>query len=149
MKISALLLCEKAVVREGMLYLLGGGAKMLIRPAVPAPLSIDLAVVLETDSVKDLTSPHVLQVSVRSDRGDGLALATINMQIGLPGEPPPILPSVPLAVPLQDVGVTSYGLYYVDVELDGEPAGSVDFLVDKEAPVGFAAELGGIQIPAS
>jgi len=142
MKLLAMILCEKAIVREGMLHILGGGATILTRPELPAPLSVDLALMFQPASIDDLTAPHSLHVEIRSSATDRVATAEVELTLGLPGEAPSVLPAVPITIPLQNVGVSEYGLCTISVELDTEPVGTWKFTVEKEFPQGSTDALG-------
>lgn len=132
MQIEALL-CDAATVRENLLHILGGGINRIWRPSFPAPLGVDLALVLTLSTV-ETQEQHRIRVVVQT--ADGRSLAEIKGEFGI--SPGPDVRAgerlaVPLVLPLKAVQVPAEGIYSVEVLVDGQLQRSLTFTAAKPA----------------
>jgi len=72
MKISTIMLCDAASVRDGLLHVLGGGLNILWREAYPAPMGCTLALMIE-GQIGDVSpdKPLQLAITIFADNVDG------------------------------------------------------------------------------
>ena len=122
MEIEALA-CDAVTVREGLLHVLGGGVGTIWRDSYPAPLSVDLALLL-TLHPSEATEDHQLRILLQDTDGKPIAQidATFMVNPATPGQTQ-IVPAgqmvlVPLAVPLKTIAVPAPGLYSIEVLVD-------------------------------
>lgn len=111
------ILCDAATVREGLLHLLGGGVSALGRPSFPAPLLVDLALVLEFNDLNADTTTHLLRVDL-SIPVTGVAVSSLEMTYTLDAASNHAYQEVVLAVPISNLGVPEPGDYNVVVTCD-------------------------------
>jgi hypothetical protein len=118
--ITSALICNYAEVREGLLFIAGGGVTRLVRPEYPAALGICVAVVMEGTEGEVAGIPHDIQLVVRDTDGQLVAEVKGGFQAGdnlhlEPGE----LVQLPIAFNLTGVVVPAAGAYDIDVAIDG------------------------------
>ena len=108
--------------------MLGGGVNLLVRGTFPAPMAVDLLVMLELDN-NEAVAPHKLQIIVRTDDGTTLARAEGFLQAsGQVRYPEMALPLLsPAILPLGDVALPGPGRYAIEVEVPGEASSTVEF----------------------
>lgn len=130
MKITTALVCGSAEVREGLLFVLGGGITRLWRDQWPAPLGVAVAVVLEMSPAE---ARQVHEVTLRILDTDGRRLGEVKggFQLSVPeassapGAPHPgEMVSVPIVLPLHVVGVPGPGAYEFKLAVDRNAASS-------------------------
>lgn len=135
MELAAAIVCDHASVREGLLIVVGGGVTRLWRPAMPAPLGVDLAILLEL-TAGELDRPHEVVVDLISE--DGRAEGQFKggfLVSGSAGLDPGEVAVVPFAAPLGAMAaVQSYGRYSFHVSVDGEAMKAVSFRVAPGGP---------------
>jgi len=141
MKVTLLTLCDRATVREGLLHILGAGINMLGRPNLPAALAVDLAVILESESLEELPGEHQVLVTIRDDSDNLVARADVQWSLVAQVEQVDPPPYVPFSIPLQNVAVPSHGFYEITLALDGQQLAGLRFLVAKELQSGATAML--------
>jgi hypothetical protein len=123
MEIHAVLLCDSATVREGLLHVLGGGITRVWRPALPAPLGVALAtlVAMQPEEMGQLHEIHVAVSSPARRIVEGMGA----LQAALP---PNIEPGesvvVPFVLPLHNAGTAEYGRHVVELSIDDGVASS-------------------------
>lgn len=132
MRLEFALLCDAATIRDGLLHILGGGVTNLVRPEpYPTALQAALALRISVDR-NELNDQHSCQVLVQS--GAGELVAKVQLEFALSDEPTSARPGeelyLPIAIPLQGVGVPSPGDYRIDILLDGEQTRSLLFTVE-------------------
>ncbi|MBQ1105898.1 hypothetical protein [Streptomyces sp. 404i] len=130
MKLSMAALCDRATVREGLLHVLGAGVTVVAMP-LPAPLDVDLAILLSPADYAELEGSHKLTVTVAEVVG-GRKLGEIQAGWFGPGAPPEEelpYPSLPVSVPLRGLPIQSYGRHHVVIEVDGTRVETIEFLV--------------------
>jgi hypothetical protein len=118
MEIAAALLCDAATVREGLLHVLGGAITRVWSPALPAPLRVALAAVIEL-AQEETALPHELQVEVFDPDGTLIGMVMGGFQTAPnerlePGEH--VL--VPVALDLRMVGTNRFGCHVLRLRLD-------------------------------
>jgi len=129
MKVDCALLCDAVTIREGLLHVLGGGITRAARPTFPAPLGLALALRILIHPT-ETGSQHSGKVVLQSQDGENLVSLDFLFEADpaglsevLPGE----LLSLPLALPLQGVGVPRAGGYSFEILLDGSHHASIPF----------------------
>lgn len=75
MKVDTALLCDAAQIRDGMLFVLGGGVAWLHRPEYPAPLGATLALRIGIHQT-EVSGDHTLEVLLQDADGGKLAQVT-------------------------------------------------------------------------
>lgn len=130
MQVSTALLCDAASVRDGLLFLLGGGLTRLYRPNVPAAMNVSLALTI-TLHRQEIGRPHELAVDVIDE--DGGRVAEIRGAFQVPAAPPSMGVHeeliVPVVLPFTNVGVPRYGWYSIEVSVDGHHERTAAFRV--------------------
>jgi len=120
MEIEALL-CDAVTVREGLLHVLGGGANTLWREAYPAPLGVDLGLLL-TLHPSEATEAHHVRIILQDEDGKVVAQLDAEFTINQPATEPAVRPGqmlyVPLAIPLRNVPIPNAGSYSVELLVD-------------------------------
>jgi Family of unknown function (DUF6941) len=139
-------LCDRATVREGLLHILGAGITTLGRPSLPAPMEVDLALLLTPDQVDELVGSHEVSVIVSSDDGTRVAESKLSFTIGPMDPVPDPLPSVPFSVALRNIILSAYGHYTVQVGYDDVRLEENRFVVEKQLAVGVTP---GVESPHS
>ena len=120
MELTTALLCDSAQVREGLLFVLGGGITRVRRTEYPALFGAALAAVIELDTI-EAERRRTFELVVVGEDGQEVARVAAEIQVGPRGHLQPgekIL--VPLAVDLHGVVLTAPGAYELRVYLDGE-----------------------------
>jgi hypothetical protein len=141
MKVTLCVLCDRATVREGLLHILGAGIARLGRPVLPAPMGVDLGLMLVPGELGEVQGVHQVQVVIRDESSSEVALARVGMDFGEVSELPSPPPNIPLSIPLQNVGLSSYGIYTLSVEYDDHSVNDMLFVVEKEIAPGATAML--------
>lgn len=126
MRISTALLCDAATVREGLLHILGGGVSVMGRGEYPAPMLVQLAILIHQHPT-ELGRAHVLDVIVQ--QADGGRVAEASVEWLTPPEAARTLGELaqPVVLPLQDVGLPAAGSYSVELLIDGHHQASLAF----------------------
>lgn len=119
MNVSTALLCDFAIVREGLLHVISGGVTRLWRDQYPAALGCSLALVFEVHPM-ELGRPHELEVRVLGE--DGAEIATV--QGGFQTAPGPDTKAgesmvVPMAFDIRGAGLPGPGGYSIEISVDG------------------------------
>jgi hypothetical protein len=127
MRVDCALLCDAATVREGLLHILGGGVTRINRDEYPAPLGTTLAlrVMIHPTETADA---HAMQVLLLS--ADGARVAELGIGFGV-SDPTVLSPgeeaSIPMVLPLTNVGLETPGAYSFELLIDGIHQVSVPF----------------------
>jgi hypothetical protein len=118
LEVQAALLCDSAVVRDGLLSVLNGGLDHWAPDRYPAPLAVGFAALIEADDM-DSHCEHDFCVDITDERLSRIGGATGKFEVrGLaPGE----TIELPVAFQLSAVTVPEYGDYEVTLRIDGEP----------------------------
>jgi hypothetical protein len=134
MEIKAFMLCDAAVIREGLLNVLSAGLTRVYRSSFPAPLGFQMALMVSM-TPEDVGKPHTLAISIAPVDGSELLRIDAQFEIGSTEltDIVPLVASIPIAIP--DVPVLpAPGAYEARVELEGEIA-TARFLA-VQSPVG-------------
>jgi hypothetical protein len=127
-RVDVALLCDAANVRDGLLYILGGGISRITRPTWPAPLGVDLALRICAHPSESGTT-HTLNVFVQGV--DGQRHAELNMRF-TPQAAVGLLPGqeiqLPLPLDLRQIALPAAGEYSVEVLIDGTHQASLPVL---------------------
>jgi hypothetical protein len=125
MDITTALICNWAEVREGILFVSGGGVTRSWKPQFPAPLGVCVAVMLEGTQGEMVGFSHDVEIEI-SD-ADGVQVGLVKAAIQANGSPdlqPGEMLQGPLAFNLTMVPIPSAGGYDFKVRLDrGSVAG--------------------------
>lgn len=117
MQVASALLCDAASVREGLLFVMGGGITRLWRENFPAPMAVELAVVLELRQ-SELSRPHEIEVIVQGEDGGRVAHVKGGVQAAGDLEFGETL-LVPIILSLRDAGLPREGRYDIEIAVDG------------------------------
>jgi hypothetical protein len=130
-RLNALILCDFAQVRDGLLFVQSGGLTRLAAPQMPARFSCFVAalVYVPPDEAADA---HTMLIKVKS-AASAEVVATINVAMHENTEPRGLRPGegrqLPIVVPLGAVTFSSAGEYDLHVDIDDELAGDLSFHV--------------------
>lgn len=102
MRLSCALLCDAATVREGLLNVLGGGVSKIVRPTMPAPLGLMLALIVDQHRT-EMRREHRLDVLVLGQDGAELARANLVWRPDAPADDSSPEYPFPVIVPLGGV----------------------------------------------
>lgn len=134
MQLATALLCDAATIRENLLNVLGGGVSAMTRGLFPAPMDLDLALVISIHP-SELADAHDLRVRVVGE--DGQQIATIEGSFGpaqITGHRPLSEVQQPVVLPLRQVGLPAPGHYAVEITVDRTHLRSLDFTVIAALP---------------
>lgn len=123
-------LADSAEVRDGLLFLLGGGIGRFVYSSFPAQLGRDFAVVLRLTPA-ETRQAHRLAVVLSDTDGSELGRSTETISVRLYGELDPgemLFTSHVLS--LREFRIPSPGRYNVELSVDGEIRLSHSFRVD-------------------
>jgi len=140
---AKILLADSAEVREGLLFLLGGGWNQV----GPAPQPFAIAGLLEVEW-EETNAKHTLEIAFEDE--DGAALLTVptptgdqplriatDFEVGRPpGVPAGTSFNVPIALPLMPVPWTPGRRYVVRINVDGKEMDRLKFGVRSGSPSG-------------
>jgi hypothetical protein len=126
-ELTTALLCDHASVREGLLFVAGGGITRIRRTSYPSHLGIGLATVLELDPFEAHLDHHFQLVIVGED-GEEVGRIEADIRVGTtdavkPGENV----QVPLAVDLYETRLPSAGAFELRLYVDGEHRRTLQF----------------------
>jgi len=134
-RLDALILCDHAQIREGLLFVQSGGLTRLVLPTVPGNIGCHVAAMVHVPP-HEAVDAHQMVMKIKSV-DLAAAVATINVAVHEVPRPLGLLPGegrqVPIVVPLAQVVFPSVGQYDLQVELDDEIAGDLSFRVEVRA----------------
>jgi hypothetical protein len=118
-KVTTGILCDFASVREGLLFVVGGGITRIRRVQYPAPLGCSVALLVELHQM-ELARPHELELRVVGPDGEDVGGIKAGFQASGPadldiGENLPI----PVVVDLRGASLDKPGRYNVEASIDG------------------------------
>jgi hypothetical protein len=130
-QLKAMVLCDFAQVREGLLFVQSGGLTRLVTAKFPAKFGCCLACLVYVPP-DEATNPHEMVMKVKSASAATL-IATVKVALH-ETKPPAGLAlgegrQVPIVIPLASVTFPTPGEYDLQVELDDELAGDLSFRV--------------------
>lgn len=125
MEITTALVCNWAEVREGILFVSGGGITRAWKQSFPAPFGVCLALVLEGTQGEMIGIPHDVEIEVTTADGEQVGQVTAGIQAnGSPDLEPGETLQVPLAFNLNMLPLPLPGAYDINVRIDrGSVAG--------------------------
>jgi hypothetical protein len=118
-KVTTGILCDFASVREGLLFVVGGGITRVRRAQYPAPFGCSVALLVEVHQM-ELARPHELELRVVGPDGENVANIKGGFQASGPtdldiGESLPI----PVVIDLRGAELPKPGRYSVETSIDG------------------------------
>ncbi|MFN3258857.1 MAG: DUF6941 family protein [Ilumatobacter sp.] len=128
-RLNALVLCDFAQVREGLLFVQSGGLTRLAAPTFPAKFTCHVAMLVYAPP-HEAADAHEMVIKIKAAESATL-VATVN--VAMHETPPPLglQPGegrqFPIVVPMAAVAFPSPGEYDLHVEIDGEFAGEISF----------------------
>jgi hypothetical protein len=117
--ITTALICNWAEVREGILFVSGGGITRSWKQQFPAPLGVCVAVMLEGTQGEMIDISHDVEIEISNE--DGVQVGLVKAAIQAKGSPdlqPGEMLQVPLAFNLTLVPIPAGGAYDFKVRLD-------------------------------
>jgi hypothetical protein len=127
-RLTTLLLCDFAQVREGLLFVSSGGVSRVVQNSYPANPRLHLAMVVHLPAASLGTS---LQVHVRlkyPDTAEVIANAEVGIQLNaVSGAYPGEGINVPQVIDLAPIQFSRPGQVDVQVSVGDEPAGDLSF----------------------
>ena len=131
MELIAAILCDHVSVREGLAMIVGGGITRIHRASMPAPITVQLAVMIQM-SPPDHRSDHELAVELNDADGHQVVRAqaafTVHPRNLDPGESNIV--SIGVGFPAE-AKLPAYGRYAVEIALDGVHVRSLSFKVQR------------------
>lgn len=128
MELTTALLCDFAQVRDGLMFVASGGVTRIHRHAVPAPLGLMVAVVVEVP-LADAAREHTVSAQVLTREGAELAALVTTFRVGTDGLYRNEAQQVPLVMSLLGVQAQAWGTHVVRLALDGEVCRRLTFYV--------------------
>jgi Family of unknown function (DUF6941) len=130
-QLKALVLCDFAQIREGLLFVQSGGLTRLVAPAFPAKFPCWVAALIYSPP-DEAGAAHRVVMRVKA-ASTATHVATINVALHETASPPGLALGegrlVPIVVPLGGVAFPSPGEYDLQVDVDGQLAGDLSFRV--------------------
>ena len=130
-ELKSLILCDFAQIREGLLFVQSGGLTRLAAPTFPAKCACHVATLVWLPP-NESGAAHEIVMKVKSAATAKLT-ATVNVALHESSAPSALRPGegrqVPIVVPLGAVSFPAAGEYDLQVEVDGEFAGDISFVV--------------------
>ena len=117
MDLQTAMLCEAATVRDGLLYILGGGVSTYTVAQYPTPLGVSLAVLIELDYL-DQGEPHGFRITLLDaeacelGRAEGEFATMVELDLN-------VVATLPAAIPLAGMTLPAPGNYEIRLEIDG------------------------------
>lgn len=125
------ILCDAATVREGLLHVLGGGINRVFRKEFPAPMGVQIAMVLEID-IDELSESHELSVVIKDENDEEITKLGADLKMNQQGDAKPNGDTVnlPLVLPTQGVPLPKPGEFYIDIFINDEHHRTLTLLAD-------------------
>ena len=127
MELTTAILCDVAHIRDGLIYILGGGVTRVVSPHYPGTLNIALALVIDLES-SELGRPHAIEIFlVCADQGT-VHNVTMTLNTMVMDQAADETSTCPAVVPFYGVQIPQAGSYDVQIEIDGKIMKSLAFL---------------------
>ncbi len=130
-RLDALVLCDFAQIREGLLFVQSGGLTRLVAQTLPAAFGCHLAAMVYMPPHEAVEAHHMVMKVKSADTAT--LVATINVELHEVPRPTGLLPGegrqVPVVVPMRKVVFPRAGRYDLQVDIDDEIAGDLTFTV--------------------
>jgi Family of unknown function (DUF6941) len=130
-RLDALILCDYAQIREGLLFVQSGGLTRLVAPHLPGVFGCHVAAMVYMPP-NDAVDAHRMVMKVKS-ADTATLIATVKVELHEAARSTGLLPGegrqVPVVVPLTKVVFPAAGRYDLQVDIDDEIAGDLAFRV--------------------
>ena len=130
-RLDALILCDFAQIREGLLFVQSGGLTRLVAPALPTGFGCHVAAMVYMPPHEAVEAHHMVMKVKSADTAQ--IVATINVELHEVPRPAGLLPGegrqVPVVVPMKKIVFPAPGRYDLQVDIDHEIAGDLTFTV--------------------
>lgn len=146
------MLCDAATVREGLLNVLGAGITQLYREQYPAPMGVQLALLLHS-LPQEMGKNHRMTLALTHQGKDKVAELAVDFNVGAnPGTATDAGVTVPIIASFQQQNLPKEGAYSIELSIDGELLKTLHFHAAKapaqagqpapagRAPGGFPAQ---------
>jgi hypothetical protein len=134
-QLKALVLCDFAQVREGLLFVQSGGLTRLVAPSFPAKFPCHVAALIYSPP-DEAGAAHQVVMRIKA-ASSATVVATINVALHEKPQPAGLAPGegrlVPIVVPLGGVVFPTAGEYDLQVDVDDALAGDLSFRVVERA----------------
>jgi hypothetical protein len=132
-RLDALILCDFAQVREGLLFVQSGGLTRLVTGSFPGSFSCHVAAMVYVPA-HEAAAAHRLVMKIKAVDTATL-VATIDVALHETPQPRGLQPGegrqVPIVVPLDKVVFPGPGMFDLHVDLDDQLAGDLSFRVEQ------------------
>jgi len=130
-RLDALILCDFAQIREGLLFVQSGGLTRLVAQTLPAAFGCYVAAMVYMPPNEAVEAHHMVMKIKSADTAT--LVATINVDLHEVPRPTGLLAGegrqVPVVIPMHKVVFPRAGRYDLQVDLDAEIAGDLTFTV--------------------
>ncbi len=131
-RLDALILCDYAQVREGLLFVQSGGLTRLVSKTFPAKFGCHVAAMVHLPP-DEAVDAHKMVIKVKA-ADTATLVATVNVELHENPRPMGLAPGearqVPIVVPLDKISFPGPGQYDLQVDIDDEFAGDLNFRVE-------------------
>jgi len=130
-RLDALILCDFAQIRDGLLFVQSGGVTRLVASKLPAAFRCHVAAMVYIPPNEAIDAHHMVMKVKSADTAK--LIATIKVELHEVNRPDGLLPGegrqVPVVVPLGKVAFPAAGRYDLQVDIDEHMAGDLAFRV--------------------
>jgi len=130
-RLDALILCDFAQIREGLLFVQSGGLTRLVATSFPAVFGCHVAAMVYMPPHEAVEAHHIVMKVKSADTAT--VVATVNVALHEVPRPSGLLPGegrqVPVVIPMQKIMFPTPGRYDLQADLDDELAGDLSFTV--------------------
>ncbi|MGA9278596.1 DUF6941 family protein [Ilumatobacter sp.] len=134
-RLDALILCDYAQIREGLLFVQSGGLTRLVAARLPAPFRCHVAAMVYMPP-NEAVEAHRMVMKIKS-ADTATLIATVKVDLYEVDRPTGLLAGegrqVPVVVPLAKILFPAAGRYDLQVDIDDEIAGDLAFRVVERA----------------
>ena len=130
MKTTALLLCDAATVREGLLNVLGAGITRLWHAGLPVALNVTVAALVAVEQ-HELERPHEFHFVIKDPERKVIMEAMGGFGVGRNPKLEKLEPTLfPIVVPVPPrVATNRWGKHLVEMTIDNRVRGTIEFYV--------------------
>lgn len=132
-RLDALILCDFAQIRDGLLFVQSGGLTRLVANSLPAAFGCHVAAMVHMPPHEAVEAHHMVMKVKSADTAT--LVATIQVALHEVPRPAGLLPGegrqVPVVVPLHKVIFPQAGRYDLQVDIDDEIAADLTFTVSE------------------
>ncbi len=131
-RLDAIILCDFAQIREGLLFVQSGGLTRLVASTFPAHFQCHVAAMVQLPP-DEAVDAHTMVIKVKA-ADTATLVATVNVELHETPQPMGLRPGegrqVPIIVPLEKITFPAPGQYDLHVDIDDEFAGDLNFRVE-------------------